>query len=304
MGFELRVTFTGLCLFLIREDCKRVAVLQPDARVGGRLSRFHPDGEPVVHHAGYLRFDLANLSAGSSAPFPVTNPLNEGVHHFRWEELKFGIPDVDTGMAIQTGLPAMERVAPHPLGPAPMDQELECPSGERSRLQLMSGLFGTAAPLAMRTILSGGTLKKSDSKSAWAFLPYALTPGGLAYAGEFATEVMWTRVVEDRDSLDLSITPFAGGPAQTLTLHPTMTGTGAVLLLKIANLCSDNPLEWVEFPTPPPAREDRDFKWFYQLFRDAAGNPVTGMVPVPILQPGGLGVENCIGLRATVTSFT
>jgi hypothetical protein len=304
MGFELRVTFTGLCLFLIQKDCKRVAVIQPDSRLKGRLLATHPDGETAIHHAGYLRYDEANLASGSKAPEPVENPLNEIVHHFRYEDLKFNDLDDPEAMTIETGLPAMEWIVPvatNPAPPLPGQEKPDCPAGEETRLKLINWR-AVDAPLAMRTILAGGRLDKTAGLAEWAFLPYAFEAGGREYRGDFATEVTWTRSVPERDFLKLSITPFTGAPTRDIILHPTETASENkhLLLLRIANLCSDNPLEWKEFPTPRPAREDRDFKWFYQLFRNADDSVIKGMVPIPILQGGAAGVENCIGLRTTV----
>ncbi|MBW3629546.1 MAG: hypothetical protein KY464_09630, partial [Gemmatimonadetes bacterium] len=67
MSFELRVKFSGLCLFLVHSDTKRVAVVMPDCRRNGpNPPDQHLDGEPAEPHVGYLRFDLANLSTAAA----------------------------------------------------------------------------------------------------------------------------------------------------------------------------------------------------------------------------------------------
>lgn len=71
--------------------------------------------------------------------------------------------------------------------------------------------------------------------------------------------------------------------------------------IKIANLCSDNPLEWNDFTTHGVDGEDVDFKWFYRMV-DPAPATFESMLgdkkklPAPIADgPEPKGREDCIG---------
>lgn len=311
--FHLSVTFSGLCLFLIRNDCKKVAVLQPDCRVDGRLKPPHPDGDTElgIHHAGYLRFNLANLDPTLPSEHPKGGALFDGVYRFDNEELDFGIPMVEetlSKMTIETNLPAVERIAPSPSAQltAPLP---DCNAGEPSLLQPIPGLLTKEdAPLVMRTFLTEGELKgKGDTN--WV-IPSVFTPMQPAHSGFFPDEVTWSRKVSG-SGLSLTIKPFTGGKEKTITLHPLPDASGAqVIRLQISNLCSDNPLEWREFKAPAANKLDRDFKWLYRLLEPTIrGKPIKELLNgllLPIPSRGsqfGSGGENCIGLRMNVASF-
>jgi len=311
MAFELQVSFTGLCLFLIRDDCERVAVVQPDCRLG-HLTPVHPDGDPVPgeHHVSYLRYDLASLVPGLPAGDTFDGPIYEGVHRFSREALYFGLPHLETQMTINTQLPAMERIAPGATN-SPTLPTSECGNGDVSLLKPIDGLFGTdpELKLVMRTIFSGGTL--SGGKRSTFEFPTAFNPGAASkYQGSFARTVTWTRPVSDADELTLTIASFDGSTSQQITLHPVPDlGGKQVISLNIGNLCADNPLEWPEFSTPVASTEDRDFKWLYRLLETLDGKGAEtllsgGQFPVPTRpSTSSAGAENCIGTRITVGGF-
>ncbi|HEX8450962.1 MAG TPA: hypothetical protein VF647_02630 [Longimicrobium sp.] len=312
MAFTLEVSFTGLCLFLLKEDCTRVAVVQPDCRANG-LPPQHPDGdpEPGAPHVGYLRYDLASLGGGfSPGTDPVSGPHYEVVHRFVRETLDFGLSSVDAPMTIDTKLPAMERIAPAAVY-GQLLPENECGHGEKSLLKPIEGLLsGNNPPLVMRTVFSGGDLDGGNT-SDFEFLR-AFNPGGAArYRGRFARKVIWTREVTDADHLTLTLTRFDGTPTQKITLKPVKDmGGNDVIVLKIGNLCADNPLEWPELGKAEAADIDRDFKWLYRLLETTDGRaaqtllPADTRFPVPIRPANaGLGGENCIGTRITVTTL-
>lgn len=301
MEFELRVTFTGLCIFLIREDCRQVAVLQPDCRVGGRLPQTHADGDPGVPHVGYLRFDMGNMHPSLGLGDDISGPVYEGVHRFTGEELDFGIEDDGSTMSIQTFLPAMERIAPHPEN-QPEVPQVECGHGDQSLLQPVDGLFGPDAPLVMRTILAGGGLT-GEPLTAFEFDP-VFDPSRQPYAGTFSKRVVWTRRVRG-DVLNVRIRPFAEGQEVVIPLHPILRDGDEIpsISLTLANLCNENPLEWKEYGAPTPTRSDEDFKWLYRPFRSVTGEPVE-ILPIPRRpDKAPLGGENCTGTRMTVGSF-
>jgi hypothetical protein len=267
VSFELRIEFSGLCLFIVNQDRTRVGVAMPDAREKANIATMrHVDNTVAVPHAGYLRFDLRDLQPdvpdipGGTAS---NGPRYEVVHRFDGEALDLG------------------------LGPDPAKigiDELLFPNFKSidDRLAILPGLFGDAPPteLLMRTVLAGGTFTSHSGGSNWTF-PTINLPAGGPYQGQFANYVVWTRTISG-DSLTVTIAPFRKGEPTTLRLKPR----NGVLQLKIANLCADNPLEWRELKLRTVSGdEDLDFKWLYRLMKDPekVAPGINAELPVPVL---------------------
>lgn len=265
MSFELRVEFSGLCLFVLSKDRMRVGVVMPDAREKPNITTMrHVDGTTAVPHAGYLRFDLGDLNP--SIPTGTTasdGPRYEVVHRFNREALDLGLGHDQSKVGID---------------------ELVFPDFKAidTQLTILPGLFGDAPPaeLLMRTVLTGGTFTSHSGGSNWTF-PTIGTEAGSPYQGQFANYAVWTRTIH-HDSLTLTITPFKSGKATPLQLRPK----DGVLQLKIANLCAENPLEWRELKIRAVGGdEDLDFKWLYRLMKNPEMVPpgLNAELPVPVL---------------------
>lgn len=308
---ELRVTFTGLCLFLVQDDCKRVGVVLPDYRHGvmGALGVEHPDGDhrEGAHHVGYVRIAGAHIASALAG--------DEVIHRLNREEIRFDIPDVNDLMKVQTILPAMERVAPHPGNPVQLagleQDQVDCSKTEQSLLAPAADLFTASAPVVGRIRLTGGSVVGSGSNS-WIFPP-VLDPTRPPYKRVFAEKVTWTREFTIPDPqpgqplvLNMTLTPLGGSTSKTIPLMPVVQGGKNVVAVKVANLCADNPLEWSHFAPPKPQREDHDFKLLYKVLKPADGRSYADFLqgkwlPVPERDPTGpVGVENCIGMKITV----
>jgi hypothetical protein len=292
--FELRVTFTGLCLFLIQEDRTKVAVLQPDCRKGGAIDPDHPGGGKGKYHIGYIRFELVNLVEDYPVGTQKEGPAYEVVHRFMHEDLSWGLAVDDTPMTIATGLPAFERIAPDSSKPG------------NSLLEPISNRWDNDAPLVMRTVLSGGTLSGSGKTNF--YFPKVFDYAMPAYTGSFADEVTWTRTVKAA-GLDLCIRPFGAAIGTRIPLKPIQDGPQKIISIKVANLCSENPLEWNRFKDPPQPKKDKDFRWLYRLLRPVSGNPMESLLhgmrlPVPTKDKTvSSGVENCIGGTISVKTI-
>lgn len=280
MAFELRVTFSGLCMFVRNtRDPSRYAVLMPDARGAGRPLKDNRHGAP---HVGYVRLDMANLMPGlpvgdGDAPH-ASGPLYEAVHRFRRQWLDFGLRD---GGAIDTDLQYVPDVSEYAPDTA-----------------LIPNLFGDAPPseLGFRTILSGGRLEGLRGDKSWT-IPPTLNPGGRPFSGHFSGYMVWTRSV-DADSLTISVADFddgTGARATKLEVRPV----NGVVEMKVANLCSDNPLEWLDLPIRTTS-EDRDFRWFFELLEARGRTPIreilhrAGDVELPFPSEGSRGGDDCI----------
>lgn len=290
MSFELRVKFSGLCLFLVHSDTKRVAVVMPDCRRNGPTPHAkHLDKHHAEPHAGYVRFDLANLRTAATGVKPgnsVNGPLYEGIHRFGRQEVDFGLGD--TGQIVTTNLvlPDFGEFAPD--------------------LKPHTDLFDEKpqSPILMRTVLTSGKLEGRGRKN-WK-IPPLFNPKGNDHTGFFAGEITWVREVDNLNELGLTIRPFDNDNTEKveIPLRPIRVGSKDVIRLNIANLCC-NPMEWEELASPAGDGPDKDFKWFYRLLDPQSStydqllagdkelpHPKVDLTTVP------LGREHCIGARA------
>jgi hypothetical protein len=289
MSFELRVEFSGLCMYLVSPEEKRAAVLMPDCRTS--VDPVHADGEEGVHHVGYLRFDLANVAgfAGVPAGSDAFGPQYEVVHRFDFQKLEFpGFGDEEPLTVEDLGFPEFEKFT--------------------ENLRLKDGMFDDEPPeeLLMRTVLRGGVLK-SDRVKSWR-LPDDLKPGS-DYKDNFASRATWTRTVTT-GTVAVRIAGFDGSSPVTLELKP-VEGEDTVTL-KIANLCKVNPLEWEELESEVVTEQgarDRDFKWLYRLLESTTHPLAVRLgavpdIPVPVLEATApSGVQGCMGAIITTTSI-
>jgi hypothetical protein len=267
--FELRVKFTGLNLFLAHKDLVQVAVLQPDAQDGADMA--HQDGSNGVPHVGFLKFDLANLEPGTAGDILQ----GQGVFRFKQQTLDFGLGDDGAISVTDFPLPDFALFAP--------------------KLTVRTDLFSASpSPLLTQVILRSGGFKDPGGDTTRA-MPQLLNPSPAAYEKQFPNDVTWIRTVKD-DHVTLTIRSFAGADVAKITLKPV----AGVVELTIANLCSDNPLQWEEFGFDQVASDDEDFKWLYRLLEHPDGTFKKVLLgspfPIPrLVHDGPIGTENCIG---------
>jgi hypothetical protein len=286
MSFDLRIEFSGLCLFVVRRDDRSehrvVHVLMPDARKPLSVDTvMHDDGTPAVPHAGYLRFDLADFHHDlPGIEEDGVSPRYEGVHRFGGESVDLGIRDDPSDTEVD---------------------ELLFPNFKTidRRLTLLPRLLAGQPPnpLLMRMRLTGGRFMSHSGGSNWTF-PSIATEAGHVYQGQFANFAVWTREKIDQRGLDLTFTTFADGKSNKI---PLRSKNGRPIRLKVANLCAENPLEWPELKIRViETEEDLDFKWLYSLYdnRETVIPDPGDMLPVPVLDrtSGAAGREqDCTG---------
>jgi len=283
MAFELQVEFSGLCLYVYDTQKQKVAVLLPDARKRKAVLT-HVDGTVGEPHVGYLRYSLADLDSS----FPqgtAREPAYEVVRLFKYEDLDFGVP-AGAGLDVtQINVPDFARIAPDSSVPT------------RSRLELIDDLFSGAPPpeLLMRTFLTGGTLKGSPAET-WQFSD--LWTPGQPYESVFASFVTWRRTI-DAPNVTLTFRTHGGEPRESIVLAPA---NGTTVLLKVANFCDKNPMEWLDLGLRQVDHDDVDFKWMYRLVRPVQGTYATALNGKPLPMPlrpakGPAGVEDCLGAQ-------
>ena len=287
MSFELRVEFSGLCLYVVHPDGKQVGILMPDARK--TVKRLHDDGELGEPHVGYVRFDLANLAAGSldvpAGDLPTRNSGNPSygvIHKFNRQALDFGLGSSLEPITANLNVPDFDEFA--------------------TTLARKPDLFGPnpAPDLLMRTIITGGQIEGLPSGNIRE-MSSVLSPANKAesYKRSFAGYTVWTRTV-DADNLTVTIASFDGRDNTTFPLKPARIKGKDVIAMKVANLCAHNPMEWDEFETREPARHDVDFKWLYRLMQPKSGSYKDLLLgsefPYPRATPTEtLGLEDCMG---------
>jgi hypothetical protein len=289
MAFMLEVEFSGLCQYLVQSDGQQVGVVMPDARQNGRPVKpfdFEASGKYLVHHVGYLRYDLADTGVPVSTVGRARTPSYEVVHRFDSDDLDFGFGFDELMEPPELDLPALSEFAP--------------------TLSTKPGLFGVDPPreLLMRTILRGGRLTTRSNGGLWQF-NQSLQKNGKVYLGQFAGVAVWRRLVFD-DELVLRVRDWKGADKDIIRLRPH--GKDRIVRLKIANLCSENPLEWPELYLRMFSGDaDEDFKWFYRLWEDAQNSNLEELlgsrplpVPLPIQAHGNL--ANCTGSKLVVHS--
>jgi hypothetical protein len=302
MSFTLEVEFTGLCMFVLdaeppeEEKCKEpeyaksVTVVLPECRKDNSIGTMHEDEDPAYAHAGYLRFDLANL-AGYEAKLPAGDedgPLCEGIYRFSRQSLDFGLPEGGR-VATKPNLPVVGCFA--------------------SKLRVRKGLTTDADPkklAVMRTRLTGGSLEGRD-RHDWE-IPRYFDGTMNTYGGKFADRVRWTRKNIEGSGLTLTIEDFKRKEKVQIPL----LAVDKIIRLKVGNLCCVNPLEWDTLedscPVPPePSKkpepvEDKDFKWFYRLMLPEGETDYSKLLkkykkfPAPKEAGGERGGQGCVGL--------
>lgn len=295
MAFELRVVFTGLCMYVRHPtDPKRLAVLFPD----GRQAKPLKDGSIGRQHVGYVQMNMANIDA--SLPYGQDeDPDYAIVHQLDDEVIDFGLDD--DGQSIDFGQLFVPQMTLTPAGPG-----TPFIPGIARDVQLLPGLFGAqpSESLLSRTIVPNGTIVGSVEPAFWNFSKALSDPADPPYANQaFANHILWKRQVNTND-LTLRLTSFDGGRTVSLTLKPVLNGEGdSVVCLRVANLCSQNPLEWEDFENPPFLPDDVDFKWMYELVESTTGQTITTRLngqSLPIPQVGtltGAGVRDCSGAQ-------
>jgi hypothetical protein len=286
MPFDLEIEFSGLCLYVVHPDGNQVAVLMPDARRRTNADPFHADATHAEPHVGYLQVNAADMGVALPGGEDGGGPRYELIHRFDRQAVDFGT--AFSTAPLQNGLrfPVFEEFAPG--------------------LELIPGLFGTNPPpvLLMRLVLTGGTLTSNLEEPLWRF-SNRLNPGEEEYGGQFASFAVWKRQV-NAEQVTLRLTDFAGNVQATMPLSPAEPG--GKVRLKMSNLCSDNPLEWVDLPIRKVTGPDNDFRWLYRLLQPAGGTFSTMIsesngypIPEPAEVLGEAGADDCMGGTKTGT---
>lgn len=296
-GFELQVTFTGLCLYLVHTSGKQIAVLQPDCRKVLGNSPVHVDGTIGVPHIGYVTFDAAHLDLPIGALAG-----GEFIHRFgNRQVLDLGLPATTDSVRGKLRLPEFEQIANEKDSAGTFIPLLE----PEPRLFSTNSAADKAPPLSllMRTVLEGGELT-TDKEERWRFSKLLSRDRPVRYMELFRSTVTWKRSIAD-SKLAMSVYDFTGDNRVDYPLKPL----DGVISLKVANLCAENPLEWDHLEQRSVTGDDLDFKWLYRLVRPTQARSYEELLlgcPLPVPQrpdEGTSGVEDCFGASLSVQLF-
>ncbi|MDB4916616.1 MAG: hypothetical protein JWM95_4260 [Gemmatimonadetes bacterium] len=291
MEFTLEIEFSGLCLYVLSKDGTKLGVAMPDCRRTGINVDHHLDGHTAVPHVGYMRYNLADVGV-AVPPGDADNPEFEVVHRFGQEDIDFGMASADAVTVTSFVVPDLSVFAPG--------------------VTVRPGIFTAPTPpkVLMRTVLSGGTIKAGERDQSWRLSTLFGKAGDKPHTGKFNGTVLWSKTVQMAapvGTFDVKLKPFDTTTAgSTITFQATNEST---VRIKVANLCSDNPLEWDElFIRSFAGTFDEDFKWLYHLLEYPGttfeketkdrGLPL----PAPELTGDIMGkIDDCTG--AKITSF-
>jgi hypothetical protein len=282
MSFDLEIEFSGLCLYVVHPDGNQVAVLMPDGRRRSNPDPFHADETDAVPHVGYLQANAADMGISLPGGEEGGAPRYELIHRFDRQAVDFDGAFSTASLTNGLKFPVFDQFAPD--------------------VELRPGLFGTEPPaeLLMRMVLTGGTFESTQEEPIWRFTNLLNSEAEEEYGGQFASFAVWKRSV-DAEVLNLRILDFEGNVQATLPLAPSTTG--GKVCLKISNLCSDNPLEWVDLPIRKVTGPDNDFRWLYRLLQLPEGGSIETLVseeahfpiPLPVDLGGEVGADDCMG---------
>lgn len=249
-SFLLRIEFAGIILFVKNPDGRKIGVVMPDARFKKSQQMQHADGTNAAPHVGYLRFDAANLTGVKG--LPVSNgsdaPPYEVVHRFAAEELDIGVALDGTPSTGSFQVPDFDEIAPVRT--------------------VRDGLFDTAIPAGvnMRMVIPGGALSTAVETGTWR-ITGELRPDGRETVGQYGGLSYWDRFIEGT-GLTVRLRPFGATEWVSIPLVPSTLPDGTqAIMLKIANLCQINPMEWPELELREVREPDVDFKWVHRMLR-------------------------------------
>lgn len=288
MSFELRVEFSGLCLFAIDKKAKAVGVLMPDFGFKDGQSMQRPgESKPREAHRAYMRMDAASLGLATiggegkdGAPYQVVRLLHGK---------KIGL---HTGLA---GLPKDKPVVPSLDG---VDKKTAVTLDPQWFSPSPNGLLG-------RVVLRGGEFDQQRSGVQWTF-PNTLKKLFKNETESYQNIVTWRATVAGA-GVAISLASFDGSNAESFVLRPVLQPDGRMaVVIRFGNLCRLNPLAWSGFEIDT-VKEDHDFRWFFDVVSTPAGwaqelqNANDTELPCPQVAATTLeGSRNCSGTRFSV----
>lgn len=245
--FLLRIDFTGISVFAMHPNGRRMGVVMPDAR-WRKGKMWHPDGTSAVAHAGYLRIDAANLRGVEGLPAGDGSdaPPHELVYRFSGQDVDFGVEHDNSPLVGTLAIPDFDTIAPvKELRPKVFSDEI--PRG-----------------VSMRCILPGGRLSTEIEPGEWT-ITGELRPDGHETRSAYGGVSSWERTI-DAESVVITLRDFRTRHETRIPLVPKALPDGTLaVLVKVANLCAINPMEWQELEIREVRVPDVDFKWLYQL---------------------------------------
>lgn len=291
MAFSVRITFTGICLFV------------PNSRADARAKMcvVLPDGRGVVD-----RGDGTVALQASASTIVSSQPLRR---HMAFMTLQ--ARDLVGGGGLSERLLGLCYLEGHRVvlrargGSSTMTSDLRTIADLSQAIPQyrFDPMIVSANPrtAVAQILIDRGTLQGGTPLDSWVF-PNTISQGE-PVSGPLSHEVHLD--LRDLDSFALVAQPFSGGPDVVWEFAPP---NGSGVAITIANLCDDNPLRW-PIPRPRPL-PDEDFQWYYEMLeqgeKERLATNVKGL-PLPIPHPAqgsgnGQGI-NCVPGRTAPIDY-
>jgi hypothetical protein len=270
MGFNVEITFTGLCIFVpssVPGPVKLCVVLQN----ANYDKRYALDGSWLKPHTGFVSFNLKDLSGGSQIPSQASVLAFLKGHRLTLDA-RGG--EVEDGQFLTT-VPNLDVITGGRGGVNPAALSSNASADE----------------VAGQVIIKRGILKAGDPIDHWV-IPSTLDgpgpqPEGLSY------EVILT--LRGVDSFTILAQKFGTTDPEPWNFS---VASGETLKIKVGNLCGVTACRCTEPGRVPDP--DEDFKWHYELLekKECLADILKSALPLPIPMPvkdppAGQGI-NCI----------
>lgn len=302
--FDVEIRLEGICAFVPDEAWDKkpnvVRVLLPDG--GGRrgpVPKFEPgkdvhpgNKDELTRHVAFLRFPLGAMQLGDQTAIMSED---EVVVYLLGERLRFDFDeapasagknkltidygDIKTNTTLRHLSDVVEYVDP---GLTPR-VDSGCVAWPVQRPELLRGMV---------EITSGKLQVAKPADQRWEF---PVAGSKVVIKRRLANRV--DLLLKGLTRFEIHSTPFRGRGGSALKLAPPQ---GSLLVVRIANLCDQNPLQWLRLR---PAEPDGDFLWHYQLMHPETikkflKGKYKATFPSPVTDPGeSADGINCFGTK-------
>jgi hypothetical protein len=275
MSFTLKIVFTGICSLVtdkrLGENPTELNLVLLDAWNDSTAV----DGRPMKRHGAMIQFPLRSVTNkapqdGRGVWYPERQRLTFTPYPPREDDFR------EDGVA--------EKVA---------DMARIMPEFSEISRQFLDEHNPPRQVVANATFRIGTLRVGSDDTHDWRF------ESTLGIVKNMAFQVVLE--ISGLEKMIMTAEPFAippdgtplddanpgSGGRQTLEI---VGENGQEVVVTIAHLCDENPLIWPFRPNVEPPREDRDFKWHYEILSDAKKSELQERLqcreaPFPILIP-------------------
>lgn len=253
MGFEVRVSFTGICALVVDTNPaeKRAVVVLPQAWNNSVVCPTKAaDEKQLIRHRAFLSFPVHRLTGAQAVP-----SATEGIYYLNGPKVAgTDVRFVPTGANPPLTIPAPLDSLANLHDAAPDFSEVDS--------MLLHPNTVDSTRVTGRIWLDSGTLSTGVAPESWT-IPGTLNTNGKVIEKGLSHElvVTWNGLT----SFKISLASYAGTPVEL----EFKAGDKEKIKITIAHLCDQNPLRWETTAAREEMTPDDDFRWYYQLLKPA-----------------------------------